>query len=125
MSSWPAPGCADASRGSSCDDHASRDGIGVQHLDQASPPGQHFPLVDVTLVGDLAGIQVGGLGHDQQPLDAHGRPGIVVVGRQRLGQQLRFMIVCANKLGAGRPASTYSVPPEVSTMFMLWLPPKV
>jgi hypothetical protein len=36
-----------------------------------------------------------------------------------------LVTVCPNIPGAGRPASTYSVPPLVSTMFTLWLPPNV
>ena len=35
------------------------------------------------------------------------------------GTSVRFLIVCPNSAGAGRPASTYSVPPELIIMFRL------
>src|ERR1700761_5157456 len=41
------------------------------------------------------------------------------------GTSARFCAVWPNSAGTGRPASMYSVPPLLSTMFRLWLPPKV
>ena len=41
-------------------DHANRDRLGVEQLDQRRTVGQDMPLVYVTLVGDLAGVKVSG-----------------------------------------------------------------
>ena len=35
------------------------------------------------------------------------------------GTSVRFLIVCPNSAGPGRPASTYRVPPELIIMFRL------
>ena len=64
--------------------------LGVEQVDQRGAVGENLPLVDVTLVGDLAGVKAGRAGHDQQPLDPGRRPRVGVVGASARASSARM-----------------------------------
>src|SRR5690606_39952393 len=54
-------------------DHAGRDRIAVEPLDQRVPALQRRSLVDVALVRELVAVDRGRLGHQQDAPDLHAR----------------------------------------------------